>query len=395
MAWIKAQALDNYAVELHPGIIDTGDGYTGTTNYNDSEYGDFNAIKVTSPQIGPGTQVRITIAQWDTTYSMSAPDDGGSVGTMVWDEDTNDWHDDVVVDNAASGPPSLAPTTFEPSQVTFTASGSGSQLYVRVPRFEDGSAWWTLDLIIEVQVIASDTSYNCTCDDDYPRSTLAELRNRLARRLGFSVQEAMGALPPGMSDLLDDFIRQAQEVLYRRYSVFRMERWYTWDMVAGTRFYDLDANADACTKKLDPRKVTWCGISQGDDSWRPLVCGINPTMYTSQGPGIPSHYEIRQCIEVWPSPSDDTWKLRAKGYFGLQPLVADTDETTIDPEAIFLLALANAKAHYGQPDANNYASMATAYVRDLVRGQHHTRRYVPGECEPPPMVRPVPVGGWE
>lgn len=239
------------------------------------------------------------------------------------------------------------------------------------------------------------TSYNCACDDDYPRATLAEMRNRLARRLGYSVQVAMGALPPGMSDLLDDFIRQAQEVLYRRYSVFRMERWYTWDLVAGTRFYDLDANADACTKKLDPRKVTWCGISQGDDSWRPLVCGINPTMYTSQGPGIPSHYEIRQCIEVWPSPSDDTWKLRAKGYFGLQPLVADTDETTIDPEAIFLFALANAKAHYGQPDANNYASMATAYVRDLVRGQHHTRRYVPGECEPPPMVRPVPVGGWE
>lgn len=241
----------------------------------------------------------------------------------------------------------------------------------------------------------SGVSYNCSCDDDYPRSTLASMRNRLARRLGFSVQVAMGALPPGMSDLLDDFIRQAQEALYRRYSVFRMERWYTWDMVAGTRFYDLDANADACTKKLDPRKVTWCGISQGDDSWRPLVCGINPTMYTSQGPGIPSHYEIRQCIEVWPAPSDDTWKLRAKGYFGLQPLVADTDETTIDPEAIFLLALANAKAHYGQPDANNYASMATAYVRDLVRGQHHTRRYVPGECEPPPMVRPVPVGGWE
>lgn len=245
------------------------------------------------------------------------------------------------------------------------------------------------DGTLTIEPAATAASYNCECDDDYPRTTLAQMRNRLATRLGFATQVAMGVLPPGMAPLLDDFIRNAQDMLYRRYSVFRMERFYVWDMQPGVRFYDFDANTDACPKHMDPRKVTWCGISQGDDSWRPLVCGINPTMYTSQGPGIPSHYEIRQCIEVWPAPSDDTWKLRAKGYFGLQPLVADTDETTIDPEAIFLFALANAKAHYGQPDANNYASMATAYVRDLVRGQHHTRRYVPGECEPPP------VGGWQ
>ncbi|MFP3813924.1 hypothetical protein, partial [Bacillus sp. SIMBA_005] len=79
-----------------------------------------------------------------------------------------------------------------------------------------------------------------------------------------------------------------------------------------------------------------------------------------------SHYEIRQCIELLPAPSDATWLLRVKGQFGLLPLDNDSDKTSIDPEAIFLLALANAKAHYGQPDAGNYAQQLAAYVRDLI-----------------------------
>ncbi|MBE2259503.1 MAG: hypothetical protein IAE88_11630 [Rhodobacteraceae bacterium] len=239
------------------------------------------------------------------------------------------------------------------------------------------------------------TSYNCACDDDYPRTTLKAMRERLARRLGFSVQVSMNALPPGMADLLDDFIRSAQEFLYREYNVFRMERIYTWDLLPGVRFYDFAANVDECAKRMDPREVTWVGISQGATSWRPLHCGIDPTMYGSPSAGIPSHYEIRQCIEVWPPPSDATWKLRIKGHFGLQPLTVDAHTTTIDPEAIFLLALANAKAHYEQPDARNYANQATAHVRRLIAGSHHTRRYIPGTGNGRPTpVRPIPVGGW-
>lgn len=230
--------------------------------------------------------------------------------------------------------------------------------------------------------------YNCACDDDYPRTTLKAMRSRLATRLGFATQVAMGILPPGMAPLLDDFIRNAQEMLYRRYSVFRMERFYTWNMQSGVRFYDFDANADACPKRMEPRMVTWVGISQGDSSWQPLVCGIDPVMYGSPDAGIPSHYEIRQCIEVWPAPSDDTWLLRIKGHFGLLPFVEDEDYTTIDAEAVFLLALANAKAHYTQPDAKNYVDQLTTYLGDLVSGSHHTRRYLPGARVLP--NRPMP-----
>lgn len=233
----------------------------------------------------------------------------------------------------------------------------------------------------------------CACDDAFPTATLAALRARLNRRLGFA---AMPVALPGTDDLLNDFLAQAQELLYRRYDVFRGARWFTWSMPAGERFFDLPDNDEqtaspACTKTLDPRKVEWVGISQGDLNWRPLVNGINPVQYGTVGDAIPTHYEIRQCIEVWPAPSDATWKLRIKGDFGLLPFTSDAHTTTIDAEAVYLLALANAKAHYGQPDAGNYAGQLQTYIGDLVAGSHHTRRYIPGKVErlaavPPKMA---------
>lgn len=241
----------------------------------------------------------------------------------------------------------------------------------------------------EMDVASPAVSYNCDCDDDYPRKTLLQMRQDLMRRLNFANVDNPA---PGQSELLDSFIREAQELAYRSYKVFRMERYYSWPMTEGVRFYDFLENAETCTKRMDPRMVTWVGISQDDNFWRPLICGIKPEFYYGSIEGWPQYYEIRQCIEVWPPPSDDTWKLRIKGYFGLAPLVADTDETTIDPYAISLLALANAKAHYGQPDAANYASQWREYLGNLTAGSHHTRRYIPNDGVFPPPPLPIFTG---
>lgn len=228
-------------------------------------------------------------------------------------------------------------------------------------------------------------SYNCECDDEYPTRTLAQMREYLMIRLGWG---AMVSTPlPGVAVTLNSFLRDAQEQIYRQYKVFRLERFFTWQLVEGVRFYDLPENEDVCTKKLDPRMITWVGISQGDNFWRQLVCGIKPEFYYGDISSWPTHYEIRQCIEVWPPPSSDDWKLRIKGYFGLLPLEEDTDVNTIDYEAIQLFALANAKAHYGQPDAANYMQQYRDYIGAVTAGSHHTRRYVPNtdQAYPPPL----------
>ncbi len=223
--------------------------------------------------------------------------------------------------------------------------------------------------------------FNCECEDENPNETLAQLRRRLLVRLGYSAQA--DTPPPGMADLLDDFLVSAQRYLYRKYTALRTERFFSWTMDSdnAVRFYDLNANEDVCTKRMDAYRVSWVGISDitgPNDTWLPLIEGIPPEFYTSANrPGVPTHYEIRQCIEVFPAP-DRPYKLRIKAHFGLEAFADDDDQATIDSELLFLWALGVAKAHYGQPDAADVKQEAADYLKQLVHGSHGTARYVPG-----------------
>lgn len=235
-------------------------------------------------------------------------------------------------------------------------------------------------------------NFNCTCEDDWPQRTLSSLRTELLRRLGFSAQAANP--PPGMAELLTSFLQDAQEQLYRRYDALRTERFYRWETTEGEKFYDIQSNDDAsgtgaCTKYLDPYKVRWVGMEDSNGAWWPLIKGIPPELYTITTNSRPTHYEIRQCIEIFPPPDDLGYTLRVKGHFGLEDFDEDDDTTTIDPHAVFLLALAQAKAHHGHPDASNYFAQSTNYIGSLVAGSHGTARYVPGSAKPMPVPRPV------
>jgi hypothetical protein len=129
---------------------------------------------------------------------------------------------------------------------------------------------------------------------------------------------------------------------------------------------------------VDPRRLTWVGMSQGDVSWRPLTKGVPPVNYTNVTNSIPQYYEVRQQIELWPPPVDSSWLLHIKGYFTPGAFEVDTDTTSMDWAAIYLQALADAKAFYKQPDMQLAEAKASAYIGDLVAGAHETARYVPG-----------------
>lgn len=240
----------------------------------------------------------------------------------------------------------------------------------------------------------TEISYNCACDADYPKQTLAQLRTRMLVRLGYSQQ--LAAPPTGVVLKINDMLAESQRLAYNEYEDFRTERFYSWPMLAGVRFYDFPDNQEAtapgatCTDKLmDPTRVSWVGVSDGD-RLVPLVAGIPPELYSNpQIESRPYRYEIRQCIEVWPAPESTEYTLFVKGQFGLLPFAVDDDVTTIDPDVVFYGAMFLFKDDRGDNNAATYAGMQVNRIEQLRAAGHFTARYVPGHVMEEPMARPI------
>jgi hypothetical protein len=238
---------------------------------------------------------------------------------------------------------------------------------------------WDADLIIEAFAeVDAITSYNCECGGETaPRRTLAQLRNAMLIRLGFAAQAENP--PPGIIPLVDEFLRDAQLQIDIGFRERGIERFFQWPLEAGVRYYGLRANADACDVKLSRSKLSWVGIREANGTWYPLIHGIPPTFYsrTEQTTGWPTRYEIRECIEIFPAPRSADQYLVVKGMHEIQPLEEPDDLTTHDSQAVFLLALANAKSHYGHQDAANIFAQADRYLGNMYAASHQTARYIP------------------
>lgn len=220
--------------------------------------------------------------------------------------------------------------------------------------------------------------------------TLANLRFRMMCDLGFAAQAANPT--PSMKLFCNNKLLGAQNYLYRRFMSLATRRFFRWKMVMGQRFYSLKDNDENTLSgfHMDPNKtIEWVGIQDTRNVWYPMVAGIPPEVYTmAQVPWRPARYDIKGCLEVYPAP-DQVYFLWIRGHFGLLPFVQDTDSTTINSEVVYLHALAGAKAHYGQPDANDIEAQANAYRAELVAATHKTKRYIPGTAQLPPAVRPT------
>jgi hypothetical protein len=124
---------------------------------------------------------------------------------------------------------------------------------------------------------------------------------------------------------------------------------------------------DACPKLLDQYNVKWVGIARaGAQRWQKLTRGIPPQFLGSTITGDPTHYEIKQCIEVWPAPAASEGTLQIRAGFRLEPFVDDDDTPTVDDHLVFLLALGIAKKHWKQADH-------ARWHRGLAPGHHPGR----------------------
>lgn len=222
---------------------------------------------------------------------------------------------------------------------------------------------------------------------EYPVRTKAQIRLELLRRLGYSAQ--VSNPPPGMNDLLDSFIQSAQDELYWQFSWPRLTMYFQTAMIIGQAVYDIPLNG---VDFLEFRRVESVHLQNGSQ-FSPMNPGIDASLYTTTNTGIPSRYEFRSGMEVWPAPSSTAYTVHCKGYAGLRRFTEDTDKCMIDFRLVLLWALATAKSHYGQPDAPRVEGQVERLRRRLNGLAHINKRLIPGGDQTAGMiVRPVKVG---
>lgn len=283
-----------------------------------------------------------------------------------WDAATGTWP-------AFTSPGSLEPTSVE------------EWSYIEIPlavSSNPGEVVFSAEAYFE-EVATASYNYNCT-DSEGSYRTLSEVRGELMARLGFGNQVANP--PPGLATTLDSFLRQAQRQLWERFTTLRRTRFYSWPLIEGVRLYGLLDTAESCDKVIDPDTIIEVGVYR-EGSYSPLVAGIRPTLrYYIETTGRPTYYDLRSCVEVWPVPDSTEGSLVIKA--GAKPgrLTEDTDTFSVDDDLVLTLALARAKAHWQQPDAQNYQSDAEVLLANLVAGSHTTKVYIPGRRRDEDMI---------
>lgn len=210
--------------------------------------------------------------------------------------------------------------------------------------------------------------------------TLSDLRSELSRRLGFGAQGSAGI----NSGLLDSFLQSAQDQLWSQFEWRHLIKYDEKTTGVGQTLYDWATDCDSA------RPLREIAIYDGS-CWIPLREGISFSMRSDDSQTIPARYERYAQMEVWPAP-DAAYTIRRYYVRTCDRFTQDNDAATIDDGAVFLHALAAAKAHYKQTDAQIYSQQLSVMLEKLKaqnRGASvHSRRCDPDDVY---MARPRDV----
>jgi len=192
------------------------------------------------------------------------------------------------------------------------------------------------------------------------KRTLGSLRAELQTRLGFGMSGQAGIVN---SPIMDSFLRSAQEQLYAQFDWRELVTFEEILTGADQQFYDYPADCNV-------ERINTVAIWNGGE-WQQLVEGISLRERSVDLGGWPLKYERAAQMELWPVPTTQL-RLRRDYVSVLAPFVESSDRTSIPSEHVFLFALANAKAHYRQPDADRYEKQMDALLVKL-KAQHRGR----------------------
>lgn len=188
--------------------------------------------------------------------------------------------------------------------------------------------------------------------------TLGELRAEVLARLGMG---AMGASGGASQVLIDSFLRNGQAQLYRLQDWRHLVEYEDKTLGVGQNLIDYP---DGCERDRRVLRIEY----PYNEQWARLCEGITTEMWsTMDTQSYPSRYERYAQILIYPK-ADQIYTVRVWYVRDLARFTEPGDNATLDDEMIFLHALANAKAHYRQPDAQTYQGQLNTLLASL-RGQ--------------------------
>ena len=228
--------------------------------------------------------------------------------------------------------------------------------------------------------------------------TLDNLRTELQTRLGFA---ASGSVSFRNKPIIESFINQAYEEVYRQYADYKLVTENVIPIGLGQEYVDLPADVDV-TRRLEvhlriPGEYNDRTLTRGlpenlreNTAYPPHGHVVTPNYNAINYPNwYTNNYDIEDGkIRLFPVPDQDNWYLRLNYIKALQELTQGTDTIDLDYQSVFLLSLANAKAHYNQQDATAIGRQYEARIKKIRASEHDGMRYVNSTANWVPAPRP-------
>lgn len=204
--------------------------------------------------------------------------------------------------------------------------------------------------------------------------TLGNMLTDLRVRLGFVSQ---GPASRNNEAILKSFLQDAVEYVWGKIEHFPEKKIARIRLLPEEALYDFHDDKEDID--ISPNEIIKMTIADGVNRY-PLLRGISEALRAERDVGIPSRWDILDGqIELYPIPESDRLTLCVEHYDNSYRFERYTDRCPVPSRLAFLCALAQAKAHYHQQDAQSVAAMfqnmLSNYRGKQVNGLHVSARH--------------------